>query len=157
RVGIAVGIRLVGHGSSTRSALFSHRPLFLSVSSVSSVLNLSSGGGMATGFFTDTTLCIGCKACEVACKQWNQLPADNYTLTGMSYDNTVHLGATAWRHGAFVEQFDGVSGHYMGLGDGAVAGDGARAVAGTVRESQANGPNGHMRTVEPATGGFLGE
>ncbi|MGZ6391789.1 MAG: 4Fe-4S binding protein, partial [Ktedonobacterales bacterium] len=47
---------------------------------------------MATGFFTDTTLCIGCKACEVACKQWNQLPADGYKLTGMSYDNTVHLG-----------------------------------------------------------------
>jgi formate dehydrogenase iron-sulfur subunit len=109
---------------------------------------------MATGFFTDTTLCIGCKACEVACKQWNQLPADSYTLTGMSYDNTVHLGATTWRHVAFIEQFDGESGHYMGLGDGAEAGDGARAVAGTVRESQANG---HVRTVEPATGGFLGE
>src|SRR3989441_3262880 len=29
------------------------------------------------GFFTDTTVCIGCKACEVACKEWNQLPAEN--------------------------------------------------------------------------------
>ena len=29
------------------------------------------------GFFTDTTVCIGCKACEVACKEWNQLPATN--------------------------------------------------------------------------------
>ncbi|GAC1591407.1 MAG: 4Fe-4S dicluster domain-containing protein [Candidatus Velthaea sp.] len=59
---------------------------------------------MGNGFFTDTTLCIGCKACEVACKQWNQLPADGYALTGNSYDNTVALGGTTWRHVAFVEQ-----------------------------------------------------
>jgi formate dehydrogenase iron-sulfur subunit len=25
--------------------------------------------GKRYGFFTDTTLCIGCKACEVACKE----------------------------------------------------------------------------------------
>src|SRR4030088_2253428 len=56
------------------------------------------------GFFTDTTLCIGCKACEVACKQWNQLPDDGFRLTGMSYDNTGHLGASTWRHVAFVER-----------------------------------------------------
>jgi len=55
------------------------------------------------GFFTDTTLCIGCKACEVACKQWNQLPADGYTFTGHSYDNTGALSATTWRHVAFIE------------------------------------------------------
>ena len=55
------------------------------------------------GFFTDTTLCIGCKACEVACKQWNQLPADGYKLSGHSYDNTVALSSTTWRHVAFVE------------------------------------------------------
>jgi formate dehydrogenase iron-sulfur subunit len=59
---------------------------------------------MATGFFTDTTLCIGCKACEVACKQWNQLPADGYAFTGDSYDNTSALGGSTWRHVAFVEQ-----------------------------------------------------
>src|SRR5277367_5239465 len=59
---------------------------------------------MGNGFFTDTTLCIGCKACEVACKQWNELPADGYQLSGNSYDNTVALGATTWRHVAFVEQ-----------------------------------------------------
>lgn len=57
------------------------------------------------GFFTDTTLCIGCKACEVACKQWNQLPADGLQWTGKSYDNTVTLSASTWRHVAFVEQF----------------------------------------------------
>jgi len=56
------------------------------------------------GFFTDTTLCIGCKACEVACKQWNQLPADGMNFTGYSYDNTQRLSATTWRHVAFKEK-----------------------------------------------------
>ena len=56
------------------------------------------------GFFTDTTVCIGCKACEVACKQWNQLPDDGFVFTGLSYDNTAHLGASTWRHVAFVER-----------------------------------------------------
>ncbi len=59
---------------------------------------------MATGFFTDTTLCIGCKACEVACKQWNELPSDGFSFTGNSYDNTSELSGTTWRHVAFVEQ-----------------------------------------------------
>jgi formate dehydrogenase iron-sulfur subunit len=59
----------------------------------------------ATGFFTDTTLCIGCKACEVACKQWNQLPSDGFNFTADSYDNTAQLSATTWRHVAFIEQF----------------------------------------------------
>lgn len=59
---------------------------------------------MATGFFTDTTLCIGCKACEVACKQWNELPSDGFEFSGDSYDNTVELSGTTWRHVAFVEQ-----------------------------------------------------
>jgi formate dehydrogenase iron-sulfur subunit len=58
----------------------------------------------AKGFFTDTTVCIGCKACEVACKEWNQLPDDGFFFTGMSYDNTVDLGASTWRHVAFVER-----------------------------------------------------
>ncbi len=58
------------------------------------------------GFFTDTTLCIGCKACEVACKEWNELPQDGYEFTGMSYDNTSELSGSTWRHVAFVEQFD---------------------------------------------------
>ena len=57
-----------------------------------------------TGFFTDATLCIGCKACEVACKQWNALPSDGMTWTGQSYDNTSHLSATTWRHVSFTEQ-----------------------------------------------------
>jgi formate dehydrogenase iron-sulfur subunit len=56
------------------------------------------------GFFTDTTLCIGCKACEVACKQWNQLPSDGFEFSANSYDNTGHLCATTWRHVAFKEK-----------------------------------------------------
>jgi formate dehydrogenase iron-sulfur subunit len=56
------------------------------------------------GFFTDTSLCIGCKACEVACKEWNQVPAEGYDFTGMSIDNTKTLDANTWRHVAFVEQ-----------------------------------------------------
>ena len=59
----------------------------------------------ATGFYTDTSVCIGCKACEVACKQWNQLPADGFHFTGNSYDNTNSLSAESWRHVKFVEQF----------------------------------------------------
>jgi formate dehydrogenase iron-sulfur subunit len=70
------------------------------------------------GFFTDTSVCIGCKACEVACKEWNQVPADagpsgsgptdagalrDMNLLDMSYDNTGALGANTWRHVAFVE------------------------------------------------------
>ena len=61
-------------------------------------------GGPRMGFFTDTTVCIGCKACEVACKEWNQVPSTLMELTGNSYDNTGDLGADAWRHVAFIEQ-----------------------------------------------------
>jgi formate dehydrogenase iron-sulfur subunit len=56
------------------------------------------------GFFTDTSICIGCKACEVACKQWNGVPDDGFDLLGLSYDNTGALGASTWRHVAFIEQ-----------------------------------------------------
>ncbi len=63
-----------------------------------------SGGESRKGFFTDTSLCIGCKACEVACKEWNAVPADGQSLLGSSYDNTGGLGASTWRHVAFVEQ-----------------------------------------------------
>jgi formate dehydrogenase iron-sulfur subunit len=56
------------------------------------------------GFFTDTSVCIGCKACEVACKEWNLVPEDGLVWTGESYDNTSELGANTWRHVAFIEQ-----------------------------------------------------
>src|SRR4030095_10209862 len=56
------------------------------------------------GFFTDTSVCIGCKACEVACKEWNAVPDDGFDLLGMSMDNSGKLGANTWRHVAFIEQ-----------------------------------------------------
>ncbi len=56
------------------------------------------------GFFTDTSVCIGCKACEVACKEWNAVPDDGFNLLGTSYDNTGGLSANSWRHVAFIEQ-----------------------------------------------------
>jgi len=74
------------------------------------------------GFFTDTTVCIGCKACEVACKEWNQLPARDGgapTLSGQSYDNTLRLDGTHWRHVKFVEQFtpDRQNGRWLLMSD----------------------------------------
>jgi len=69
------------------------------------------------GFFTDATLCIGCKACEVACKQWNQLPADGFEFTGYSYDNTKHLGATTWRHVAFKEKVGADAARWLMVSD----------------------------------------
>ena len=74
------------------------------------------------GFFTDTSVCIGCKACEVACKEWNGLPdpePGDLLLTGMSYDNTGALGANAWRHVAFIEQERPL----LAAGDGDASGD----------------------------------
>jgi formate dehydrogenase iron-sulfur subunit len=59
---------------------------------------------VTTGFFTDATVCIGCKACEVACKEWNDVPADGYVWSGRSYDNTGSLGHSSWRHVTFVER-----------------------------------------------------
>ncbi len=56
-----------------------------------------------TAFLTDSTLCIGCKACEVACKEWNQLPEDGLNWSGLSYDNTGAVGHSSWRHVKFVE------------------------------------------------------
>ncbi|TMR19371.1 4Fe-4S dicluster domain-containing protein [Nonomuraea turkmeniaca] len=74
-------------------------------------------GAGRVGFFTDTSVCIGCKACEVACKEWNAVPEDGLTFTGMSYDNTVGLGADTWRHVAFIEQRRPLGHQEPGLND----------------------------------------
>jgi formate dehydrogenase iron-sulfur subunit len=96
------------------------------------------------GFFTDTSVCIGCKACEVACKEWNQVPEDGLLLTGMSYDNTGSLNASTWRHVAFIEQIgrpgDGpAAGGLPGAADPALPGAGE--VAGEVADA-GSGPDG---------------
>jgi len=71
------------------------------------------------GFFTDTTVCIGCKACEVACKNWNGLSADSFALSGHSYDNTLELNGENWRHVQFIEQFsdDRAGGRWLMMSD----------------------------------------
>ena len=72
-------------------------------------------GQPRVGFFTDTSVCIGCKACEVACKEWNHVPEDGLLFTGMSYDNTQGLGADTWRHVAFIEQSKPLAGQIAGV------------------------------------------
>ena len=64
------------------------------------------------GFFADTTVCIGCKARQVACRQWNDPASDvdpsQFELpqfTGDSYDNTGGFSNVNWRHVKFIEQF----------------------------------------------------
>jgi formate dehydrogenase iron-sulfur subunit len=67
------------------------------------------------GFFTDTSVCIGCKACEVACKEWNGVPEDGLNWTGWSHDNSQGLSADTWRHVAFIEQRVPVGGNVANL------------------------------------------
>ena len=67
------------------------------------------------GFFTDTSVCIGCKACEVACKEWNAVPMDGLGMLGSSYDNTGALGGSTWRHVMFIEQPKSTAGHSTGV------------------------------------------
>jgi formate dehydrogenase iron-sulfur subunit len=77
------------------------------------------------GFFTDTSICIGCKACEVACKEWNNVPDDGFNFLGQSYDNTGMLGADSWRHVAFIEQTKPVGRQHTGITEASHdAGDG---------------------------------
>jgi formate dehydrogenase iron-sulfur subunit len=72
--------------------------------------------GKAYGFFTDTSVCIGCKACEIACKEWNQLPSDTSKgFLGDSLDNTGTLDGQNWRHVKFI---DNVPDETLGVGDG---------------------------------------
>ena len=92
------------------------------------------------GFFTDTSVCIGCKACEVACKEWNHVPEDGLDLLGMSMDNTGMLGANSWRHVAFIEQ-PIAPGRQKPAFEGLPTGpSGTEAVASTVAEGVRNLP-----------------
>jgi formate dehydrogenase iron-sulfur subunit len=108
------------------------------------------------GFFTDTTVCIGCKACEVACKQWNDLPADGSQFRkGGSYDHTGELSANTWRHVRFIELLEpspqlreeaqaalraGDGGHVPAIpaaGGGSPAGDGDLDLVAAAERGQA--------------------
>jgi formate dehydrogenase iron-sulfur subunit len=68
-----------------------------------------------SAFLTDASLCIGCKACEVACKEWNELPDDGFSWSGHSYDNTRALGASTWRHVLFLEQKQSLGSQLAGI------------------------------------------
>ncbi len=50
----------------------------------------------------DTTKCMGCRGCQVACKQWNGLPAEESTFTG-HYENPVRYSANTWTRIVFRE------------------------------------------------------
>jgi formate dehydrogenase iron-sulfur subunit len=104
------------------------------------------------GFFTDTSVCIGCKACEVACKEWNLIPDDGFNLLGTSYDNTGGLTANSWRHVAFIEQpatggAQGTStpGAFAGLPVGPSASAHSAVVGATTGQDTGTSPG-----VEPA-------
>jgi formate dehydrogenase iron-sulfur subunit len=101
------------------------------------------------GFFTDTSVCIGCKACEVACKEWNHVPEDGLKFTGMSYDNTVGLGADTWRHVAFIEQRKPLAAQDPGVSH---AGIDVLALA-----SEGSGTSPEAAAMTPATPGPPGD
>jgi formate dehydrogenase iron-sulfur subunit len=104
------------------------------------------------GFFTDTSVCIGCKACEVACKEWNAIPEDGLLLTGNSFDNTGGLGGSSWRHVAFIEQRRPLAQQMTNLQHGGI--DALALAAGMTG-------NGSVRPVDgsdaPGAGGAGGE
>jgi formate dehydrogenase iron-sulfur subunit len=93
------------------------------------------------GFFTDTSICIGCKACEVACKEWNLIPDDGFQLLGMSLDNTGNLGASSWRHVAFIEQERPVATQDPGLVGLPTGPSGAEAAAAAAAEAVQDAPD----------------
>lgn len=55
------------------------------------------------GFLVDTSRCIGCRSCQVACKQWNKLDADTTTNKG-TFENPRDLTPALYNRVRFVEQ-----------------------------------------------------
>lgn len=95
--------QMLNHSALAGSTQAANENIALSESAMTAATVIEAG--KQYGFFTDTTLCIGCKACEVACKEWNVLPSSKAGLSGQSYDNTRELSAHTWRHVKFVENF----------------------------------------------------
>ncbi|MEW5957044.1 MAG: 4Fe-4S dicluster domain-containing protein [Chloroflexota bacterium] len=50
---------------------------------------------MSKAMLTDLSRCIGCRSCQVACKQWNELPAEVTQQTG-TYENPPRFSAKTW-------------------------------------------------------------
>ena len=98
------------------------------------------------GFFTDTSVCIGCKACEVACKEWNAVPDDGMNWLGSSYDNSGALGASTWRHVKFIEQPKQLGAQQAGM-EGTAAGASATDVLNRAADSALAGDRSTLGTT----------
>src|SRR3989304_9849601 len=59
---------------------------------------------MPKGVLVDLTRCMGCRGCQVACKQWNQLPAELTTWHG-TYDNPIDLKWNTYTKIRFAEGY----------------------------------------------------
>ena len=57
---------------------------------------------MAKAMLIDVSKCIGCRACQVACKEWNDLPGEETDNWG-SYENPPDLSPNTWNRIAFRE------------------------------------------------------
>jgi formate dehydrogenase iron-sulfur subunit len=51
---------------------------------------------MSKSFFVDTTLCTACRGCQVACKQWHNLPAED-TVNRGTYQNPADLSFDTYK------------------------------------------------------------
>ena len=57
---------------------------------------------MPSATLIDVSKCTGCRACQVACKAWNDLPAEETSCFGC-YENPPDLSANTWSRVAFYE------------------------------------------------------
>jgi len=57
--------------------------------------SFTSGRSDGKAMLYDSSRCVGCRACQTACKQWNSLPAESIGYGGI-YDNPHGLAAQTW-------------------------------------------------------------
>ena len=67
---------------------------------------------MGMAFFIDLTLCIGCRGCQIACKQWKKLPAEKTRNTG-SHTNPPDLSYVTYKTVHYIERGSGGDLHWM--------------------------------------------
>jgi len=53
--------------------------------------------GKQKAVLVDVRRCIGCKGCQVACKAWNKLPAEQTKVTGTEYTNPTYFSPITWK------------------------------------------------------------